>query len=231
MKNEKKSAGKNTWKPVISFLLKFLLAAGIVWFLLTKNFDGVQEGFRNFDYRWLIPAAALYFLHMIVCGVRWYYLTRVLRIDITRTEAVSLTMQCYFFSLVMPGGALGGDVIKIGVLSARVPNGTRIEGAFSILMDRIVGMIAMFGTILALLPWAVPLLLQVEIPGVDVQQSWKIAGITGIALVCLGGIGASFAVFFHRLLAKIPPFGWVMKLGERITVESNDKMVSAIKAA
>ena len=55
MKNEKKSAGKNTWKPVISFLLKFLLAAGIVWFLLMENFDGVQEGFRSFDYRWLIP--------------------------------------------------------------------------------------------------------------------------------------------------------------------------------
>lgn len=56
---------------------------------------------------------------MLVCTWRWHRLTRILQVKLSGFEALSLTMQGYFFSLVIPGGAIGGDVVKMGVLTKR----------------------------------------------------------------------------------------------------------------
>ena len=53
-------------------------------------------------------------------------------------------MQGYFFSLVIPGGAIGGDVAKMGLLARRSQPGSRAEGVFTVVMDRVIGMIALF---------------------------------------------------------------------------------------
>ena len=202
-------------KKIVFFILKLALAAGIVVYLISRNADAVAEGFRTFNYWYLLPAALLYFSHMVVCGYRWYRLTRVLEIDITAAEAFSLTMQAYFFSLVVPGGAIGGDLVKIGVLSARTPPGGKVEGAFTILMDRIVGMIAMFLTAIAVTIPAIPVLMKVEIPGVPLDHTLKVLGIAGIFVLCATGLAASAAIFFHRTLQKIPGIGFLMAQADR----------------
>ena len=60
---------------------------------------------------------------------------------------------------MIPGGAIGGDVVKMGVLSKRTSPGAKMEGAFTILIDRIVAMIALFALALLLLVPAVPVLM------------------------------------------------------------------------
>lgn len=205
-----------TLRSVIFFLLKILLAGSIVYVLVARQRDAVAECFRNFNYWYLAPAVLLYYTHMIVCALRWRVLAGALDVRLSRMEAVSLTMQGYFFSLVMPS-AIGGDLVKIGVLSARSAPGTKVEGAFSILMDRIIGMIAMFALLLVLTGLAIPILLKVEIPGVPLSEGMKYCGI-GLLYACtLAGLGASFAIFFHRWFRGIPPFGWMMDLADRLT--------------
>ena len=215
---ETQSDGKRsvTMRSVIFFVLKILLAGSIVYYLVAHQRAAVAECFRNFNYWYLVPAVPLYFAHMIVCSLRWRALAGVLGIRLSRIEAVSLTMQGNFFSLVMPS-AIGGDLVKIGVLSARSAPGTRIEGAFSILMDRIVGMIAMFLLLLVLTGLAIPILLNVEVPGMTLTAGMKYCGVGLIYLCTLSGLGASLVIFFPRLFQKFPPFGWLMYLADRLT--------------
>ncbi len=204
-------------RRLLAFFLKVAFAAAIIIYLVGKNAAAVAEGFRAFQYWWLLPAALLYLSHMIVCAYRWFVLTRVLNIRLSWPEALSLTMQAYFFSLVVPGGAIGGDVVKIGVLSTRSPAGSKVEGAFTILMDRIVGMIALFLTAIVVTIPAIPILMQVTIPGVPLDHTVKILGIAAIFLLCVTGLAASGAIFFHRTLEKIPPVGKLMQWADRLS--------------
>ncbi len=216
MPSDPDSSHAVTIRSVIFFVLKILLAGGIVYFLVRQQRDAVLACLKHFNCIYLVPAAVLYFGHMLVCSYRWRALAGVLGVRLSVMEAVSLTMQGYFFSLVMPS-AIGGDLVKIGVLSARSAPGTKVEGAFSILMDRIVGMIAMFLLLLAVTAPAIPILLKVEVPGLPLSRGMKWFGIGLIYLCTLSGLGASVAIFFHRLFRKVPFFNWCMDLGDRLT--------------
>lgn len=215
---ELQTAGRRSHKvrSAVFFLLKILLAGSIVYVLVARQKDAVLECLKNFDYCYLIPAVLFYFLHMIVCGLRWRVLAGVLGVELSRMEAVSLTMQGCFFSLVMPS-AIGGDLVKIGVLSARAKPGTKVEGAFSILMDRIVGMIGMFLLLLVITGPAIPILMKAQIPGIPLTPLMKYGLIAMIYACTLAGLGASVAIFFHRFFRKLPGCGWLMDLGDRLT--------------
>ena len=187
-------------KKFFWFFAKLAIAGGIVAYLILRNPTEILDGFRNFQYAYLLPALAVYLFHMLVCTWRWHRLTRILQVKLSGFEALSLTMQGYFFSLVIPGGAIGGDVVKMGVLTKRSRAGERMEGAFTILMDRIVGMIALFVLALILLGPAVPLLMRIDVPGLNLTDGMRELLILGLAALCLAGLGASCVIFFHRRL-------------------------------
>lgn len=214
-------------KKTVFFILKLAIAGGVVYILIARNPQEIVDSFRSFDLVWLIPALFFYLLHMQICAWRWYRLTHVLGVRLGKFEAVSLTMQGYFFSLVIPGGAIGGDVVKMGVLAKRTPAGAKMEGAFTILMDRIVGMIALFALALVLLCFAAPLLLKVQIPGVDIPQKWNWLPIAAVAGVCLAGLCASCVIFMHRTVEKVPLFGMLIKKMDERTHGLVNRLIAA----
>ena len=212
MQTEKK---KNKLKVLLSFVLKTGLAVAIIWWLISKHYDTFIENLSNINFWWLLPAVAAYGLHMIVCSWRWYKLALVLDIKITFIEAVALTMKGYFFSLVIPGGAIGGDVAKIGFLNKHTEKGAKAEGAFSILMDRMTGMAAMFSLALVVILLSIPLLMKVKLEIIELNDTIRILGILGLITMCLMGLGAMTCLFFHRTFKKIKPVGWAMNLGDK----------------
>ena len=207
-------AEKQNTKSLLFFLLKVGLAVFIVWLLIRRDPREMLECLRTLDYRWLIPAMIFYGSHMVTCSWRWRRLARMLHVELPFSEALSLTMQGYFFSLVIPGGALGGDVVKMGVISKRSVSGSKMEGAFTVLMDRIVGMISLFTLMLALLWPAVPLLMQVHWGKLPVDPRLNILLIAGVALLCLAGLAASCVIFFHRSIQSIPGVKFLMDKAE-----------------
>ena len=68
----------------------------------------------------------------------------------------------------MPGGAIGGDVIRGGFLSVRFPKGSKFDGVFTIIMDRFTGMIGIF-----LMAFLVLFLAQESIPEEDATDILK----------------------------------------------------------
>ena len=126
---------KSTTKSLILFIIKLGIAGIIVYYFLLRNPREILVCLKQFDFKYILAAAVLDFCHMLVSAWRWGGLARIPGIRLGHFEAVSLTMQGYFFSLVIPGGAIGGDFVKMGVLSQRTPSGEKFEGIFSILME------------------------------------------------------------------------------------------------
>lgn len=214
-------------RKTLGFALKLALAFGIVGVLVFKNPRGILECFRSFDYRYLIPAMLFYVTHVFACAWRWRELARILGVTLSPMEAISLTFQGNFFSLVIPGGAIGGDVVKMGAVTKRAPAGIKVEGAFTVLMDRIAGMIALFVLELALLFPAIPQLMNVSMPDFPIDDRTRRLGILLLALLGAAGLAASCVIFFHRAIEKLPPFGALM----RKTDELSHGMLSRLTAA
>ena len=204
-------------KKSIGFALKLAIAAAIVIFLVRRNRQGICDSFRNFDIRYLIPALLFYMAHIVFCAWRWRELAAILGVRLNRFEALSLTFQGFFFSLVIPAGAVGGDVVKMGAVTRRSAAGVKVEGAFTVLMDRIIGMIALFVLELAIIVPALPILMNVNIAGMELSRGTKILGIWVLVLLAVAGLLASSAIFFHRVIERMPLLGPLMRKGDELT--------------
>ncbi|MBQ9502450.1 MAG: flippase-like domain-containing protein [Lentisphaeria bacterium] len=216
-------------KSFLFFILKLAVAGAAVWYLFPRGEDAeaLKRGLGDFDPRWVAAAAAVYFTHMLVAAWRWGRLARMLGVDLKGFEAVSLTMQGYFFSLVIPGGAIGGDVVKMGVISRRSPSGEKFEGVFTVLMDRITGMIALFGMALVLLPLCRQVLMRVRLPGLPLHEHLQELLMAGVMLLCVAGLAASCVIFFHRQVSRVALFRYLMEFGDRITHGMVSRMTAA----
>ena len=122
----------------LKYAVKILVTASIVAILVYSSkkhgsFDGVD--LSGLNWAWLAAAFLLYLVHLFVNAWRWRLLLAYREIPCSLLSAFSLTTQSFFFSLVMPGGAIGGDVIRAGFLAYRVPKGQKFDGVFTILMD------------------------------------------------------------------------------------------------
>ena len=220
-------AAEKSLKSIFFFILKLGIAGAVIYFLLLRNPDEILRSLRHCEFKYVLAAAVVYSLHMLVAAWRWGCLARIPGIRLSHFEAVSLSMQGYFFSLVIPGGAIGGDVVKMGVLAGRTPKGEKFEGVFSILMDRIIGMIALFSMALVLIPLNYNTRINIDIPGIKCERIFPQLIVSGLALLCLAGLAASSVIFFHRLLRKIPLMDKLMLVGDKFTRGMVSRMTAA----
>ena len=206
---KKKSSIAGKLKDIILFIVRIGMAVGIIGYLIYSNYSTLKEALNNFNFYWLIPAALLYSGHLCVAAWRWRLLLRLQGIQISFMEAFSLTMQGFFFSLALPGGALGGDVVKAACIAKRAPEGKKVTGAFTILIDRVLGMIALF-----------------SLAGIAGAASYsllaKSSSVMEIVLYslffgCFFGVVAVLGLFFHRQLEKIRLIKWCIDLLDRLT--------------
>ncbi|MBR1950961.1 MAG: flippase-like domain-containing protein [Lentisphaeria bacterium] len=217
---------KSKTKSLILLLIKLGIAGVIVYYFLLRNPREIFACLKQFDIKYILAAGILYFSHMLISAWRWGVLARIPGIRLGHFEAVSLTMQGYFFSLVIPGGAIGGDVVKMGVLARRTPPGEKFEGIFSILMDRIIGMIALFVLALILIPFNFKTLQHLELPGFPNINTTCLLPV-GLILLCLAGLCASGLIFFHKFANRIPLFALLLKWGDKLSHGLVSRMTAA----
>ncbi len=200
----------------VLFLLKIAFAAAIIWWLVSSNYGQFADTLKDFNYWFLLPAGVVYASHMFVCAWRWYALAKIIQVKLPFLEALSLTMQAYFCSLVIPGGAIGGDVARLAAVTMRAPHGAKAEGAFTILMDRIIGMVALFVLAILLVLMTLPVLMKVNIPipGVETTDTVRIIGIIALLGLCLSGLISMLILFFHKQLRKITWIDSLMNWGD-----------------
>ena len=202
-------------KPVLSFLCRAAIAGGLIFWLIRSHCEEFRGAFRRLDARFFLAALALYAMQTAVCARRWQCILRMAGFAVRFPEAMELTMKGCFCSLFIPGGPLGGDVGKIGFLAMRAGKGRRLDGALTILLDRILGMIGLFLLALALMFWEMPLFFRMNTADGALSDRWRMTAFVVLAGTCLAGLLAVPLLLCHGRLRQIGWFDRLFKLGDR----------------
>ena len=216
---EETPAPEARWKKALKFILKFGVSAGILAYIITsRNIKWSDFSLVN---PWCIAASfCCIYVQLTLTGVRWFCLLRAAGVNCSFGEAFSLQMQGMFFSQFLPGGSVGGDVVKAGILATRTPPGGKFNVVFSIFVDRLCGLgallIALLGTCLICHDTIA------QFP--EGQRN----GLLVMCAVCGCLLCVVIFVFFSDLLYKVKFFKFFLDIADRITKNTFKRAADAV---
>jgi uncharacterized protein (TIRG00374 family) len=122
-------------------ILKFVLSAGLIYWLIASGKITFQPFIMLLEKSWLIPLTLFStFVVIVINNYRWVLLLHGQKIKTGLWRSFQLTLIGLFFNLVMPG-SVGGDVLKAYYISKDHPS-LKTKTVTSILIDRILGLYA-----------------------------------------------------------------------------------------
>jgi len=135
----------------IGLILQVLVSALIItWLMRIVDWRLVWSHVRTMDIVWIVSGLLCFVPVMFIVSWRWRMLLAVHGVHLRFWRIFELTMIGQFFS-AMGVGTTGGDVIKIFYAARAVPQ-RRAAVAFTIIVDRVIGLIALlsFGVALSI---------------------------------------------------------------------------------
>ncbi len=188
---------KNTLKEIFFHIIKIFIAALLIyWVVKDIKMEELSSIPRS---RMLLAWCAGFVMVMLqssFTALRWQILVKAQGIPLSFYKALSLTYQGMFFSLCLPGGAVGGDVVKGACIAKEAQSDKKVEAVTSIFVDRLAGLIALFGMAFLLILISIKEILHFD-------KSIQITIFT-IGAMCLAGVSAALFIFFHDIFLRIP---------------------------
>jgi uncharacterized protein (TIRG00374 family) len=160
----------------------------VVWLVRNVHWTDVWDSARTMKLSWIIAGFFCFAPVLFIVSWRWRMLLAVHGVHLRFWRILELTMIGQFFSAFLVG-TTGGDVIKIFYAARAVPQ-RRAAVGFTVIVDRVIGLVALLLFGVALSVTKLPLLLE--------HHNTRVATAT-FYLCALGGVGAS-------VLACIGPF-------------------------
>ena len=202
-------------------VLRVILAVLLLWWL-SARLD--PEKLKQLDLSVLAVSISLA-LFLMSCQVsfgawRWKLLLQAQGIKISLLRAVSLSFQGNAFSLFMPGGALGGDIVKAAIVAVEADEKKRMEGITTVALDRLIGMSALFIIVLV-----ISLIGHGKIRQVDFAIQ---AGIFSLLTGCLLMTLFVGSLFFHDYLLKFSLFAALIGRLDKFFNGKISRVISAI---
>ena len=116
----------------------------IAWLVVDATRNDSFAKLRDEPKHWdlLALAAVLCFAAVVLTMIRWMYLVRALDIPFRLRDALRLGFLGYLLNFISPG-SVGGDLFK-AVFLARTCHGRRAEAAVTVVVDRLIGLYALF---------------------------------------------------------------------------------------
>ncbi len=133
------------WKKILFQILRWAVPAAIIaWLVIDATRKDSFAKLRDEPKHWdlLLLAAVLCFAAVVLTMIRWMYLVRALDIPFRLRDALRLGFLGYLLNFISPG-SVGGDLFK-AVFLARACHGRRTEAAVSVVVDRLIGLYALF---------------------------------------------------------------------------------------
>jgi uncharacterized membrane protein YbhN (UPF0104 family) len=142
----------------IGLIFRALVSVLLIAFLIRKiDWPKLWIILRTVDVGWFLIGAACFFPVLLVVSWRWRLLLGVHRVHMRFWRIFELSMIGQFFSAFLLG-TTGGDVIKIFYVARAVPK-HKAAVSFTVIVDRIIGMVALLLFGVALSVTQLPLLL------------------------------------------------------------------------
>lgn len=182
-------------------LAKVVVSVGVLAFLLSRlNRTELLSQVASAQPLWLALALVLYFGAILLGVLKWRLLVRVQRLDVSYGDLASYTFAGLFLGNVLPTN-LGGDVVRAYAL-ARAAGGSTEAAITSVVVDRLMGLIAFFGAALVSIALVFAL-------GTHASQlkALEIATVVSATVFALGG-----TLFFSRRVARRLAFVFAIPL-------------------
>jgi glycosyltransferase 2 family protein len=129
--------------PFVKILLKLAITVAALWYVFSKiDLQQVVGTMGRAHPIYLAGAIVLFVLSKIVSSLRLNRYLRSIGILISQRTHMKLYLLGMYYNLFLPGG-IGGDGYKIYLLSKKYDVATR-RIFWTILMDRIIGVVALF---------------------------------------------------------------------------------------
>ena len=191
--------------------LKWPVTLAVLIWLFYRYRDGFSQfAEQPIQWRYLAVAFVLCGVSVLLTFYRWYLLVWAQDFPFRVRDAIRLGFIGYLFNYVAPG-AVGGDLVK-AMLIAREQQSRRTVAVLTVMLDRIVGLLALFlvGALASLLPTAVMQQPEMQTTAA-VYWFGSLAGLLGISVLL---IPAVVRFSWLKRLVRLPlvgrPFGEVI---------------------
>lgn len=206
-------------KRVFIAIIKIGISCAILTYLFQQawrddSFLALYEQPKRWSLLALACAAAIASLLLTI--VRWRILVQALGIPFALRDALRLGMLGYLFNFFTLG-IVGGDVLK-AVMIARRQHGQRLEAVSSVLVDRVIGLFALFLV-------ASAAILSLDWGGLQVRDESQLAAVRRvcsmtIGLAAIGGISSALVMtpavtrlYFVQFFTHLPRIGvWIGRI-------------------
>ncbi|HXZ22030.1 MAG TPA: lysylphosphatidylglycerol synthase transmembrane domain-containing protein [Pseudolabrys sp.] len=141
-----------------TLLLVAKAATSILLLYLSLRWVDVRsltERLSRLDPNWMAFALFLMMIQVAVLAARWREIAAACGANLSLTSAVQISFIAAFFNQVLPS-TIGGDGVRIWLLARRGAGWAK--AAYSVLIDRIVGVFALAIIVVACLPWTFELI-------------------------------------------------------------------------
>src|SRR6266404_2386085 len=121
--------------------LKPVITVGLLWLLASKiDVRAVVVQLRSIQVYWAVAAITILFGQLLLTGIRWYIVGRLVSVAIGLGQAVRLALVGQFFNQVLPT-SVGGDAVRAWLLlREKVPIGRAV---ISIICDRLAALVVL----------------------------------------------------------------------------------------
>lgn len=164
--------------------LKWPVALAILGLLFYQNRGGLSQ-LQNHPKNWwlLLVAFGLCFGSTLLTFFRWHLLVFAQGFEFRVQDALRLGFVGLIANYVLPLGAVGGDVTK-AVLLAREQVSRRSVAVATVLLDRILGLLALFllGAMASLIPSRIPHTKELQIVQL-LLWGGSLAGLIGLGIM------------------------------------------------
>jgi uncharacterized protein (TIRG00374 family) len=128
-------------KKYINWLFKIFISGVLVWYIFSKiNIGEVFDIINNIKLFHFLIAFIFFFVSVIIFSKRWQILLNHLGFNEKLNKLIKLNFISLFYAAFLPGGQLTGEGVKIYRITRN--SDRKGELALSVLMDRLLGMVA-----------------------------------------------------------------------------------------
>ena len=174
--------GRRFLAPVI----KAVISACLLYISMRNvDFSTVISRLRQASPMWILAAIGIMAGATWLSALRWRLVSIQSGIEIDRRRSIRYILIGMFFNQTLPS-AIGGDAVRIWLVGRY--SGKHLISAYSVLIDRAIGMMTLALLVLACLPWSLQLIVAPEAR-------------FALLIVIAGSIGASI---FFLLLSYFP---------------------------
>lgn len=143
-------------KQALAFALKAAVSAGLLYLALRAvDFALLSERIGSLVPRWGFAALLVLAVQVVLVALRWRRIAVLCGAPLGRRDATLFTFVGMLFNQTLPS-TVGGDAARVFLL-ARAGGGFK-AAAYSVLVDRAVGLIWLALVVLACLPWSLRLI-------------------------------------------------------------------------